>query len=408
MKRRNFLNGVAAATVGSMAGFRLPIALAANYGGKFLVSIQANGGWDPTCFCDPKINTPGEPIINHWAETGEVRTAGNVSYAPFADNEAFFEKYHDRMLVINGVDAQTNAHDIGTVHTWTGRSTESFPTLSAVHAAHHAPDAQLACISFQAYTKGGGLLSVTDLNNVAGRQLATLINPSLGYLPDEDWANIRRVQAETAARLKAVEDLMPAERRNLSVYEAAFAAEGLREFMESVRALPPNSPKHTAIAAFKTGVSVSADFVYAGFDTHSDNDERQSRLLANLTAEVNGLWELAEESGIADRLVVVIGSEFGRTNHYNSNDGKDHWPISSIVVMEKNQLWSDRVVAATDELHFAHPVNPKTLRRDGGDGLIMYPKHVHQALRRYLDLGASRGARLYPFRDVEEFAFFEA
>lgn len=28
--------------------------------------------------------------------------------------------------------------------------------------------------------------------------------------------------------------------------------------------------------------------------------------------------------GIADRLVVVVGSDFGRTTHYNAEDGKDH------------------------------------------------------------------------------------
>ncbi len=33
--------------------------------------------------------------------------AGNIRYAPFARNEAFFENHHDKMLVINGVDAQT-------------------------------------------------------------------------------------------------------------------------------------------------------------------------------------------------------------------------------------------------------------------------------------------------------------
>ena len=40
---------------------------------------------------------------------------------------------------------------------------------------------------------------------------------------------------------------------------------------------------------------------------------------------------------MADRMVVVIGSDFGRTNFYNSADGKDHWPIGSFIIMEKNQ-----------------------------------------------------------------------
>ena len=68
MNRRNALKGLAAGAVGAWAGFRLPLAHADDYAGRFFVFIQADGGWDPTSFCDPKTNTSGEPIINHWAE----------------------------------------------------------------------------------------------------------------------------------------------------------------------------------------------------------------------------------------------------------------------------------------------------------------------------------------------------
>ena len=181
-----------AAGAGGVIGMRLPFAMGADYRaytGKLLVSVQASGGWDPTCFCDPKMNTPGEPIINHWAETRETRQAGNIPYAPFADNETFFGKHHARMLVINGIDMQTNAHDIGTVHTWTGRSSEAFPTLSVVHAAHNAPKAALACVSFGAYTRGGALLPVATFGSGgsnATRQLAAIAHPAQGgYLREK-------------------------------------------------------------------------------------------------------------------------------------------------------------------------------------------------------------------------------
>ena len=102
MKRRTLLLGALAGAGAATRGFRLPLVHAADYRGKFFVFVQADGGWDPTSFCDPKSNTPGEPVINHWAERDEVRQAGNLAYAPFARNARFFEKYHRRMLVING------------------------------------------------------------------------------------------------------------------------------------------------------------------------------------------------------------------------------------------------------------------------------------------------------------------
>ena len=76
------------------------------------------------------------------------------------------------------------------------------------------------------------------------------------------------------------------------------------------------------------------------------------------------MWDYAETHGVADRLVVVMGSDFGRTNSYNAAAGKDHWPYGSYVIMEKNQRWTGRVVGETDELHFPYRIDPHTLRRD--------------------------------------------
>ena len=74
---------------------------AAPYTGPLFITVAAGGGWDPTSFCDPKVNTPGEEIINHWADTSDVQQAGNIAYAPFAANQAFFEwKKHKKKPLI--------------------------------------------------------------------------------------------------------------------------------------------------------------------------------------------------------------------------------------------------------------------------------------------------------------------
>ena len=103
---------------------------------------------------------------------------------------------------------------------------------------------------------------------------------------------------------------------------------------------------------------------------------------------------------------MVIGSDFGRTNFYNADDGKDHWPIGSYVIMEQGQKWTNRVIGETDGLHFAQKINPRTLRRDDRNGTIIYPKHVHKALRGYLGIEKSAGARRFPFNNTEGFALF--
>ena len=166
MRRRTILKGLFATAGVAATGFRLPLAHAADYNGKLFVFVQADGGWDPTSFCDPKANTPDEPVINHWAESGdEIREAGNIPYAPFANNAAFFEKYYDRMLVINGVDAQTNSHTVGIVHNWSGRNSEGYPAMSALLAARYGPELPVAYLSFGGYSDTGGVTRYTRLNN---------------------------------------------------------------------------------------------------------------------------------------------------------------------------------------------------------------------------------------------------
>ena len=414
MQRRTLLGLLAAAV--AAPGFRLPLVNAADYRGKLFVFVQADGGWDPTSFCDPKSNTPGEPVINHWAQHDDIRQAGNIAYAPFARNAAFFEKYHSRMLVINGVDAQTNSHSVGIVHNWSGRNAEGYPTLSALLAAHYAPALPVPYLSFGGFSVTAGVTRFTRIDDP--RLLKAIAHPtrrlydaSQRIINDEDWALLESARAATAQRLAAASHLLPDERRHLEFHESSFAAEGLAAYADTI---PPEDqleqPQDTpgnfsrslgstlrrqaqlTVLAFKSGVAVSADLWLGGFDTHTNNDQEQEWLIANLTDSVDFLWDYAETQGVADRMVVVIGSDFARTNFYNAAAGKDHWPYGSYIVMEKNQRWTGRVVGETDELHFPYRIDPRTLRRDEQGGILIYPKHVHKALRRYLGVEHTRRA----------------
>ena len=418
MRRRTLLKGVLAAAIGA-PGFRLPLVNAADHRGKFFVFVQADGGWDPTSFCDPKANTAGEPVINHWAEDDEVRQVSNVFYAPFAQNVTFFEKYYQRMLVINGVDAQTNSHTVGIVHNWSGRNSEGYPTLSALLAAYYAPALPIPYLSFGGFSVTSGITRFTRIDNA--NLLRDIAYPATEMFSDADWAALERYRAETAERLAAPPNLLPGDVRHLDFYQSAFATEGLKAYADVI---PPEDQlqqeeegpnnfgsslrrqAQLTVLAFKTRVAVSADLYLGGFDTHATHDQDHEWLMGNLTRSVDYLWDYAETHGVADRMVVVMGSDFGRTNFYNSQEGKDHWPIGSYIIMEKNQTWTNQMVGETDELHFAYRIDPHNLRRNDQDGTIIYPKHVHKALRRYLGIEHSAGSLRFPFNNTEDFAFF--
>ena len=426
MNRRDVLRGLV--TTVPLAGFRLPLASGADYYGKLFVFVQADGGWDPTSFCDPKANLPGERVINHWAQTAGIREAGNIRYAPFANNEAFFSKYYQRMLVVNGVDAQTNSHSAGIVHNWSGRISEGYPTTTALLAAQHGFGLAMPYLSFGGFSQTAGVATFTRLSNSELiRNIATPEgdhrHPEDPYFDEADWEDLQAFRAASVKRLAAAPNLLPRAARNRSLYASALtrgATDGLREYAamiprrEELAETERFDRFHSslkrqaqlAVLAFKAGVAVSADLYLGGFDTHDRHDQDHNWLLANLTDSVDFLWDFAEVQGVADRLVVVMGSDFGRTNHYNSDEGKDHWPIGSFVVMEKNRPWSNRVVGETDELHFARKVNPSTLRRDDAGGTLIHPRHIHKALRRYLGVGNTEESRRFPFHNTKDLPLF--
>ena len=428
MQRRNFVKGVLA--MGAASGFRVPLAHATDYTGKLFVFVQAEGGWDPTSFCDPKTNTTGERKINNWADNDEIREAGNILYAPFANNQAFFDKYYQRILVVNGVDAQTNSHDAGVVHNWSGRISEGYPTTTALLAADNGEGLAMPYLSFGGFSNTAGVGVYTRLD--APEVVQNIARPNLDrgnpynwpYFSPLDWSTLTKYRDARLARLAAAPNLMPRERRNREVYVNSLqgdALEGLRAFADSIPqehefAEFEEGPDgfgsdlkrqaQLAVLAFTAGVAVSADLRLGGFDTHDNHDEFHGWLLGNLTDSVGYLWDYAEQKGVADRLVVVMGSDFARTNHYNSDNGKDHWPYGSFLVMEKNKTWTNRVVGETNDVHEARKINPTSLERDDANGTLIYPAHVHKALRKYLEIENSDAARKFPFGAAEDMPLF--
>ena len=94
----------------------------------------------------------GEKKINYWANNDKIQRVGGISYAPIGNIDWFFQKYANRMLVINGIDAQTNSHDTGIIHSWTGRNTLGAPSITALFAAAKAPNLPMTYVGEVAST----------------------------------------------------------------------------------------------------------------------------------------------------------------------------------------------------------------------------------------------------------------
>ncbi len=327
MKRRQFLSRIsalaAAALVPSSNLYSAPV----GYNGRILFTLEAFGGWDVTAFCDPKTNVSGEKKISNWSDSNETQVAGNISYAPFAENEFFFNKYHNQMLVINGIDSQTNAHETATIHTWSGRTAEGYPSLGALFSAKNNASSPLAYISTTRYNTTSGLVRFNRIFNpedLAILGVPDIWNPgkSFGNQPFRNQSSLERIKRYRKLRTEKMLDdakVMGKNRYTLEAYSDAIS--GQEELRRVAQYIPENGNSwnqkayiDTAVVGIRAGLVAAVDIqVNGSWDSHDRNDSFQTEALTNMTETVDYLWEQAELYGFADRLTVILGSEFGRT-----------------------------------------------------------------------------------------------
>ena len=427
MNRREFLKYGVGAGMGLVLPASRIYAAPEDYTGRFLVTLQAEGAWDVSSFCDPKENQSGEREITRWSRTGAIQTAGNLSYAPYGNNAALFSNYFNDMLVINGIDMQTNSHTTGVLHNWSGRNSAGYPSLTALFSAMNAPNLPITYLNYGGYSETSRMVRYTRLDSID--QLRQLLRPNnLPWDQNEQFQNnanlqlVMNAQRDRLQRLSADASALPRQRYAMNAYyEARESSQSLEDFAAALPADEDLQPRvqvsdgaysslmqqvQVAIHAFQSGVAASADLTLPGFDTHTNHDAQHEPLLAHLADALDYFWTYAEAEGIADRITLVIGSDFSRTPHYNSTEGKDHWPIGSLIVMERNAAWGNRVVGLTDTGQNAIPINPSTLQQDTEAGTIIYPRHVHQALRSHLGLDANDLLTPFPFNSTESIDFF--
>lgn len=416
MNRRDMLKLFGAAGLAAAAGpatlLGRPAARAAQpnagpapYGGPYFVLVHASGGWDPTSLCDPKgrIHEDEENPMNMYFRD-DIGEAGNIRYAPVAGNKAFFDKHYQRVLVINSVDTQTNSHDAGTRHSWCGRLQEGTPGLGAVVAGALGPDRPMAFITNGGYDVTGGAVAATRIGGTGAFQRIAQPNrldPTGNDRQHHTDATYQRIMDAQRERLEGQMQRHRLPRLQHAMTSLYLARTSENELKRLTDALPENLDNtnplrrqaQLAMASFKAGLSVSANLSLGGFDTHGNHDQNHFPRLAQLLDGVDFVWEEAERQGVADELVVMVASDFGRTPGYNSNNGKDHWSITSVMLMGKG-IKGNRVIGETDERHRPFKVNPTTLATDES-GVRIEPVHIHRAIRRLAGVEESEVARQF-------------
>jgi hypothetical protein len=313
------------------------------------------------------------------------------------------------MLVLNGVNAKTNGHDSGRRHTGSGKLDEGFPAFGALMAAKYGQGLPMAFVTNGFYDDTAGTAPRTRVGNInAFQRIADYnrIDPNGDryFHTPETMARIEEAQRSRLAALEGVQRL-PKLNRSIGTLHMARSSENILARLLEVLD-QDNAPQgqlerqaQLAIAAYKAGACVSATLSIGGFDTHGNHDNNHLPRLDALWQGVDYALEEAERQGVGDKVIVVVGSDFGRTPRYNDGNGKDHWSITSMVLMGPG-ITGNRTLGATDPEHRSIGVDPNTLAPGGP--VDIEAGHVHWELRKLVGIEDSAEALRFPL-GVEQY-----
>jgi uncharacterized protein (DUF1501 family) len=331
--------------------------------------------------------------------------------------QSFFNAHHGRLLVVNGVDTQTNNHDAGWVTMWSGPLAAGYPSCAAMVAAHvnAATPVPLPFMSYGGYDATAGLISLSRVGSPNSLERLAFTNESDPTNPKADKYHTpntaARIQAAQQARVQALaaKQSLPKVAASMGSLYLARQADGgisaLGSALKGVTLVSTNDfpdlngannlndltnlmqQAQLALLSFKSGVAVSANLNYGGFDTHSNNDAQQSRQLMVLLRGLDYLFNQIDAMGMTNQVYVVVGSDFARTPYYNAGNGKDHWNITSMMFAGPN-IPGDKVIGTTDAGQVPLTVSSTTLAPDV-NGERITTTLVHIALRKLAGLTGS-------------------
>jgi hypothetical protein len=414
-----------------LAVFSAPLAARAQstggppYTGPFWIFVNASGGWDPTDLCDPKgraSDTTRDPVNTYL--TSDIVQAGNITFAPHPGHADFLNKYYSRMLVVRGIDLSTNGHTEGLRHSFSGRLPDGNPALPALIAGTYAPQLPTSYLTAGGYDATMGVVGATRIGNPGVLQTIAypnVVNPleqgQVGQTVKRTYhdegvdARIERYRSDRWQNLMANQRLS----RVRTSMSQLFTASLDQSTLQKVSQFMPNplskdrfeSQAQIALAAYKAGATISMSMGFGSFDTHSQHDKDHIPQMQQLLQKIDFLWDEADRVGVADRVMLTMTSEMGRTPHYNAGQGKDHWSITSAIFMGPG-VPGNRVIGATDDRVAAQKINPDTLATvDAKDpnGITLTPAIIHDALR--TKAGVSDAFRrqfpIYPEKPIDIF-----
>ena len=357
-----------------------------------LITVYSRGGWDTTMVFDPK----GQRSQIQSAADGTEQQVAGLSYVASPARPSvsqFFERFAMQSCIVNGVSIDSISHDKCARLLFTGARLGNMPD----YASMIATESETLPLPYV-------ILSGPRFTG------------QLGY-------NVTRVDQ------RFVDSLSTSSEIDFSMVESAvqqsIGTSDSERVSEYLRTLERRQQLRPFTSLFPTSVSINPtsqidllmtllgnDLASVGlmqvlpppfrqWDSHSGNDESQTGCFEYLFEQLLYLGQSLEETLDSDGVplskstTVMVLSEMGRTPVYNTAEGKDHWPYTSILMFGQG-IQGGQVVGATDEQLIAAPINLQTGERTS-QGSRLQVGNVLAGLLQSFDIDSNKYLDNRPF-----------
>ena len=369
VSRRRLLQGSLA--LSALTALR-PVS-AAKGSDRYLVVYWNDGGWDPAMLFDPHFESNALD-----RGTCEEASIGGLTFADAQERpsvRSFLETWGNQTAFVNGIAVGSISHAKCTRMMLTGSSSQTaadIPTLIASQSGASLPLPHLV-LSGPRYPGELGAFMVP--------LSPTLTQTMTGKMPNEDRYSVSG-EALTRDYLAAAAEELAAARPDpyLEDYIDATARMTSMESGAGQLDIESGADEDTlvekGISALSMGLSKSLIIEgsqpdYSFWDSHISNERQQSACYEHnferLLTLMNRLATASAPGGgsLLDRTTLLVLSEMGRTPVLNSQQGKDHWPYTSAMLVGAGVRGGERF-GVTNEALVGQSIDMSTGSASGG------------------------------------------
>jgi uncharacterized protein (DUF1501 family) len=240
---------------------------------------------------------------------GQVAIVQNVGYPK--PNRSHFKS----------MDIWQSASPEGTMrYGWIGRHMDTVAAANPVYALGLSTEKPLALAGKSASVPC--FASLADIQNMIGDPDTERMLREIQGMDAKAGSLEAVVQKANRTALDAM-DVLAAQ---LTKYtpKQTYGADPFGNGFKQISQLIATSPQ-TRIVYFSTG----------GFDTHARQAESHNRLLTNFANGISAFQKEMEACGRADKVIVLVFSEFGRRVQENGSQGTDHGAAGPMLLIGK-------------------------------------------------------------------------